>query len=174
MSILGNQTLLNTSTAFYLTDAGFPSVSTTIAPITLIGGIANSASEVVYNLPVGGQAELGLNLSPGYYFYTAVVYLSDLTYSGTPDGNIMFQVVYEENSVAQSTRSFRVYVSSEDNSTPGVSFSIGIPIVQPQGTGNIAIVVTNYTGVDIGNAYTLNIEQYNFEKTTSQVSVVVL
>jgi hypothetical protein len=166
MSILGSQTLIEPNNSFY-TAINLPSVTTSLPSYVVDTGIANEGNLVVYQLPVD-------SLTPGYYLYTLRITLSGITWSDTCGGNLQFVIDYTENSVLQARRLFRVFVNDADRVDPSVSFTIGIPMLNPSNSGNIAIDVLNYTGADIASGFNVTINQYNFTRLSTNVEVVSL
>jgi hypothetical protein len=173
MSVLGNGTKFNAND-FIFTLANAPSVTKSLPSYSIPNGIPDGNSVTVYQLPVDGSNPNAENLTPGYYYYTLYIYLSDITWTGTCDGNLLFAVSYTEDSVLKARRRFRVFVNNSDNIDPGVSFTIGIPMEDPQNVGNIAVDVFNLTGADITGAYDVTINQYNLTRVSKNVSVVSL
>jgi hypothetical protein len=173
MSILGSQTLIEPNNSFY-SAINLPSVTKSLPGYSLPQGIDDGDSQVVYNLPVDGSNPTAENLTPGYYLYTLRITLSGITWSASCSGNIQFVMDYTENSVLQARRVFRVFVNDADRVDPAVSFTIGIPMLNPSNSGNIAIDVLNYTGANIGGDFVVTINQYNFTRLSTNVDVVSL
>jgi len=173
MSVLGNGTKFN-SDNFIFALANTMSVTTSIPGYGTLTGIANGASDVVYQIPVDGSSPNTPNLTPGYYLYTLRITLSGITWSASCAGNLQFVLEYTENSVLAARRVWRVFVNDADRVDPEVCFTIGIPMVNPSNTGNIAIRVFNFTGADITGSYTVTVNQYNFTRLADEVSVVSL
>ena len=173
MSVLGNQTLFNANDfIFELVNA--PSITKSLPGYSLPVGIDDGDNQVVYNLPVDGSNPTAENLTPGYYLYTLRITLSDITWSASCSGNLQFVMDYTEDSVLQARRVFRVFVNDADRIDPAVSFTIGIPMLNPSDSGNIAIDVFNYTGANIGGDFTVTINQYNLTRVSKNVDVISL
>jgi len=164
MSILGSQTLIEPNNSFYSANNAL-SVTTSLPGYVVNTAIANEGNLVVYQLPVD-------SLTPGYYLYTLKITLSGITWSDSCSGNLQFVMDYTENSVLQARRVFRVFVNDADRVDPAVSFTIGIPMLNPSNYGNIAIDVVNYTGADIASGFNVTINQYNLTRLSTNVDVI--
>jgi len=173
MSILGSQTLIEPNNSFY-TAINLPSITKSLAGYNLPNGIDDGDNQVVYNLPVDGSNPTGENLTPGYYLYTLRITLSGISWSDSCSGNLQFVLDYTENQVLAARRVFRVFVNDADRVDPSVSFTIGIPMEDPQNSGNIAIDVFNYTGANIASDFVVTINQYNLTRVSKNVDVISL